>query len=80
MAVVTPVVPPTRRNVELVLLLFAIVVAEAAYAIVGLTVQGSVPQDWWLVGGGGGGVGGGWLCSPWSSTASCGGAPPTPTR
>jgi cell division protein FtsW (lipid II flippase) len=52
MAVVTPVVPPTRRNVELVLLLFAIVVAEAAYAIVGLTVQGAVPKDWWLVGGG----------------------------
>jgi cell division protein FtsW (lipid II flippase) len=52
MAVVTPVVPPTRRNVELVLLVFAIVVAEAAYAIVGLTVQGTVPQDWWLVGGG----------------------------
>jgi cell division protein FtsW (lipid II flippase) len=52
MAVVNPVVPPTRRNVELVLLLFAIVVAEAAYAIVGLTVQGAVPQDWWLVGGG----------------------------
>jgi cell division protein FtsW (lipid II flippase) len=52
MAVVTPVVPPTRRNVELVLLLFAIVVAEAAYAIVGLAVQGAVPKDWWLVGGG----------------------------
>jgi cell division protein FtsW (lipid II flippase) len=52
MAVVTPVVPPTRRNVELILLLFAIVVSEAAYAIVGLTVQGAVPQDWWLVGGG----------------------------
>jgi cell division protein FtsW (lipid II flippase) len=52
MALVTPVVPPTRRNVELVLLLFAIAVAEAAYAIVGLTVQGAVPQDWWLVGGG----------------------------
>jgi cell division protein FtsW (lipid II flippase) len=51
-AVVTPVVPPTRRNVELVLLLFAIVVAESAYAIVGLAVQGTVPQDWWLVGGG----------------------------
>jgi cell division protein FtsW (lipid II flippase) len=52
MALVTPVVPPTRRNVELVLLIFAIAVAEAAYAIVGLTVQGAVPQDWWLVGGG----------------------------
>src|SRR3954464_12606452 len=52
MAVVTPVVPPTRRNVELVLLLFAIAVAEAAYAIVGLTINDEVPQDWWLVGGG----------------------------
>src|SRR4051812_21278783 len=52
MALVTPVVPPTRRNVELALLLFAIAVAEAAYAIVGLTVQGAVPRDWWLVGGG----------------------------
>lgn len=52
MAVVTPVVPPTRRNVELVLLIFAIAVAASAYAIVGLAVQGAVPQDWWLVGGG----------------------------
>ena len=52
MSVVTPLVPPTRRNVELVLLLFAIAVAEAAYAIVGLTVQGAVPQVGWLVGGG----------------------------
>jgi cell division protein FtsW (lipid II flippase) len=51
-ALVTPVVPPTRRNVELALLLFAIVVADSAYAIVGLAVQGAVPQDWWLVGGG----------------------------
>src|SRR3954453_3035408 len=53
MAVVTPVVPPTRRNVELVLLLFAIVVAEAAYAIVGLTVQGAGPKAWGRGGGGG---------------------------
>ncbi|HVN10883.1 MAG TPA: FtsW/RodA/SpoVE family cell cycle protein [Kineosporiaceae bacterium] len=52
MALVTAVVPPTRRNVELALLLFAIVVAASAYAIVGLAVQGAVPQDWWLVGGG----------------------------
>jgi cell division protein FtsW (lipid II flippase) len=51
-ALVTPVVPPTRRNVELALLLFAIVVADSAYAVVGLAVQGAVPQDWWLVGGG----------------------------
>ncbi|MGZ4612325.1 MAG: FtsW/RodA/SpoVE family cell cycle protein [Kineosporiaceae bacterium] len=52
MALVTAVVPPTRRNVELALLIFAVVVAGSAYAIVGLAVQGAVPQDWWLVGGG----------------------------
>jgi cell division protein FtsW (lipid II flippase) len=52
MALVTPVVPPTRRNVELVLLVLAIGVAVSAYAIVGLTVNNQVPQDWWLVGGG----------------------------
>jgi cell division protein FtsW (lipid II flippase) len=51
-AVVTPVVPPTRRNVELVLLLFAVAVAESAYAIVGVTINHAVPRDWWLVGGG----------------------------
>jgi cell division protein FtsW (lipid II flippase) len=52
MAVVTPVVPPTRRNVELALLLLSIAVAGAAYAIVGLAVEGAVPQDFWLVTGG----------------------------
>src|SRR3954447_17954450 len=52
MALVTPVVPPTRRNVELALLVLAIGVAGAAYAIVGLDVQGAVPQDFWLVTGG----------------------------
>jgi len=51
-ALVTPVVPPTRRNVELVLLVLAIGVAVSAYAIVGLTINDEVPQDWWLVGGG----------------------------
>jgi len=52
MALVTPVVPPTRRNVELVLLLLAVTVAGSAYAIVGLAVQGAVPADFWLVSGG----------------------------
>ena len=52
MAVVTPVVPPTRRNVELALLLLSIAVAGAAYAIVGLAVEGAVPPDFWLVTGG----------------------------
>ncbi len=52
MAVVTPVVPPTRRNVELVLLVLAIAVAGSAYAIVGLSVQGAVPPDFWLLTGG----------------------------
>ncbi len=52
MALVTPVVPPTRRNVELVLLLLAVTVAGSAYAIVGLAVKGAVPADFWLVSGG----------------------------
>src|SRR3954453_2090500 len=52
MALVTPLVPPTRRNVELALLVLAIGVAGAAYAIVGLAVQGAVPQGFWLVPGG----------------------------
>ena len=52
MALVTPVVPPTRRNVELALLLLAVAVAGSAYAIVGLAVQGAVPADIWLVAGG----------------------------
>jgi cell division protein FtsW (lipid II flippase) len=51
-ALVTPVVPPTRRNVELVLLLLAIAVAGSAYAIVGLAVQSAVPPDFWLLTGG----------------------------
>jgi cell division protein FtsW (lipid II flippase) len=52
MAVVTPIVPPTRRNVELALLLLAVAVAGGAYAIVGLSVQGALPQDLWLISGG----------------------------
>ena len=52
MALVTPVVPPTRRNVELALLLLAVAVAGAAYAIVGLTVNHEVPQDGGWYGGG----------------------------
>ncbi len=52
MALVTPLVPPTRRNVELALLVLAVGVAVSAYAIVGLTINDEIPQDWWLVGGG----------------------------
>ena len=44
-AVVTPVVPPTRRNVELALLLLAIAVAAGAYALVGIGSSGTIPAD-----------------------------------
>ena len=52
MAVVTPSCRRRGATWSSSCSLFAIAVAEAAYAIVGLTVQGAVPQDWWLVGGG----------------------------
>jgi cell division protein FtsW (lipid II flippase) len=44
-ALVTPVVPPTRRNVELLLLLLAIAVATGAYALAGIGTSGTVPPD-----------------------------------
>ena len=72
MAVVTPVVPPTRRNVELVLLLLAIAVAGAAYAIVGLAIEGAVPRT-------SGSCPGASRCSSSSCTACCAGAHRTPT-
>jgi len=43
MALVDPVVPPTRRNVEAVLILLAVAVALGAYALVGLAVTGRPP-------------------------------------
>lgn len=45
MALVTAVVPPTRRNVELALLLLAIAVAAGAYALAGIGTEGTVPTD-----------------------------------
>lgn len=52
MALVTPVVPRTRRNVELVLLVVAMAVALGAYALVGLAATGAIPADMLAVGGG----------------------------
>jgi cell division protein FtsW (lipid II flippase) len=43
MALVDPVVPRTRRNVEAVLILLAVAVALGAYALVGLNVNGQLP-------------------------------------
>lgn len=52
MALVTSVVPRTRRNVELLLLVLAFVVALGAYALVGIAAEGRVPADLIAVGGG----------------------------
>lgn len=43
MALVDPVVPRTRRNVEAVLIVLAVAVALGAYALVGLNVNGELP-------------------------------------
>jgi cell division protein FtsW (lipid II flippase) len=43
MAIVTPVAPPTRRNLELLLLLLAVGIGMSTYAMVGLGVDGSLP-------------------------------------
>ncbi len=43
MALVDPVVPRTRRNVEAVLIVMAVAVALGAYALVGLNVNGRLP-------------------------------------
>jgi len=52
MAIVTSLAPPTRRNVELLLLLIAIAVGLGAYALVGLAHDGRVPGDLLAYGGG----------------------------
>lgn len=52
MAVVTAVETRPRRNVELGLLLLAIVLALGAYVLVGLASEDRVPPDWLSVGGG----------------------------
>ncbi len=45
MALVTPVVPPTRRNVELALLILAVAAATGAYALAGIGTRGAVPPQ-----------------------------------
>jgi cell division protein FtsW (lipid II flippase) len=45
MATVTAVVPRTRRNVEVALLVLAIGVALGAYGLVGLATDGALPPD-----------------------------------
>jgi cell division protein FtsW (lipid II flippase) len=52
MALVTSVVPRTRRNVELALLILAFAVALGSYALVGLAVTDHIPADLFIVGGG----------------------------
>lgn len=52
MALVTSVVPRTRRNVELILLILAFAVALGAYALVGISAAGRIPTDMIVVGGG----------------------------
>ncbi|MFZ0157947.1 MAG: FtsW/RodA/SpoVE family cell cycle protein [Kineosporiaceae bacterium] len=52
MAVVAPITPRPRRNVELVLLLLAIAIGLGAYALVGIADSGTVPGDMLAYGGG----------------------------
>lgn len=52
MALVTSIVPRTRRNVELLLLILAFAVALGAYALVGISSGEGVPADLGAVGGG----------------------------
>ncbi|NAZ87321.1 FtsW/RodA/SpoVE family cell cycle protein [Kineococcus indalonis] len=52
MATVLPVYPTTRRNVELVLVVGAVLIACGAWAVVGLTGEGALPAGLLLHGGG----------------------------
>jgi cell division protein FtsW (lipid II flippase) len=52
MALVTSIVPRTRRNVELLLLVLAFAVALGAYALVGIAGGEGIPADLAAVGGG----------------------------
>ncbi len=62
------------RNVELVLLVFSVAIAMAAYAAVGLAHDGALPAGML---GYGGGLGAAVRCSP---TWRCAASPRTPTR
>ncbi|MCI2237600.1 FtsW/RodA/SpoVE family cell cycle protein [Paenibacillus sp. TRM 82003] len=52
MATVLPVYPTTRRNVELVLVVAAVLISCGAWAVVGLTEDGSLPGGLFAHGGG----------------------------
>ncbi|ABS01565.1 FtsW/RodA/SpoVE family cell cycle protein [Kineococcus radiotolerans] len=56
MATVLPVYPTTRRNVELLLVLLAVLIAGGAWAVVGLTLDGAVPPNLLAYAGGLGGL------------------------
>ncbi|WP_432564942.1 FtsW/RodA/SpoVE family cell cycle protein [Kineococcus sp. SYSU DK003] len=56
MATVLPVYPTTRRNVELLLVVLAVVIAGGAWAVVGLTLDGSLPPNLFAYAGGLGGL------------------------
>lgn len=73
MATVLPVYPTTRRNVELLLVLLAVVIAGGAWAVVGLTIDGALPPNFFAYAGG---LGVSRSCCTWS----CAGARSTPTR
>ncbi|WP_432483947.1 FtsW/RodA/SpoVE family cell cycle protein [Kineococcus esterisolvens] len=52
MATVLPVYPTTRRNVELVLVVAAVLIACGAWAVLGLTGEGALPAGLLVHGGG----------------------------
>lgn len=52
MATVTEHTPKTRRNVELVLLVLAVVISMGAYGLVNVGVEGTWPAGIWLYGAG----------------------------
>ena len=56
MATVLPVYPTSRRNVELLLLVLAVLIAGGAWAVVGLTADGALPPNLLAYAGGLGGL------------------------
>lgn len=65
--------PKPRRNVELMLLLLALLIGIGAQVLVGLSVEDEINHRYWV-------EGGARSPSPWDSTWSCGCAPSMPTR